>query len=494
MSYQPDTETALKMARCRVAHWAKLRDPGFIISPFHGHLAAQLDRVITGDITRLIVMSPPQHGKSRLVSELCSAWLGHHPDLPVITTSYSASLAVRNSRMVRAAVRDDLFRATFGDIRLDPERGASNNWGLYRREGGVIAAGVGGPVTGHGAGLAVVDDPIKNAAEAYSLTIRDGVWEWWESTLLTRVWEGGRIVVIMTRWHPDDLVGRILDRNPDGWTVLNYPAINEDYLLELPDAVRPRGIRRDSLGRQNGEPLATNRFSKAHLEGVREAVGSIVWTALYQQRPVPIEGGILKVDKIEIVDAPPPMVRSVRAWDFASTPEGAGSDPDYTAGVLIGKTAEGRFVILDVVHGRLSPSQVEAAILRTAQVDGQFTPIYFEQEPGASGVSLAAHYARLLAGWSVWPERATGPQLARVLPLAAQIEAGNVQMVRGPWIHAVLEEMRQYRGDGNTHDDVVVAAALGFSKLTTGIGLMAAPPDEEMRGGEIPDLEGQQWD
>lgn len=489
-----DDPAALELARRHLICWARLRDSAYTISAFHNHLAGYLDRVIAGDITRLIIQSPPQFGKSRLVSELCSAWLGHHPDLPIITTSYSASLAIRNSRMVRAAVRDDLFRAVFGDLRVDPERSASNSWGLYRHQGGVIAAGVGGPVTGHGAGLGIVDDPVKNAAEAYSRTFRDSTWEWWESTFLTRIWEGGRVVVIATRWHPEDLIGRLLERDEANWTVLNYPAINEDHLLDLPDAVRPRGIRRDSLGRQDGEPLATNRFSKAHLEGVREAVGSIVWTALYQQRPVPIEGGILKVDKIEIVDAPPPLVRSVRAWDFASTPEGAGSDPDYTAGVLIGKTAEGRFVILDVVHGRLSPSQVEAAILRTAQVDGQFTPIYFEQEPGASGVSLAAHYARLLAGWSVWPERATGPQLARVLPLAAQIEAGNVQMVRGPWIHAVLEEMRQYRGDGNTHDDVVVAAALGFSKLTTGVGLMAAPPDEEMRGGEIPDLEDQQWD
>lgn len=467
-------EALLEMARRRVVMWAKLRDPRFRPERFHAHLGEHLDKVISGEITKLIIQSPPQHGKSRMVQELCSAWLGHHPELPVITTSYSASLAVRNSRHVRAAVRDEMFRATFGDVQVDPERGASNNWGLLGRAGGVIAAGVGGPVTGHGAGLAVVDDPIKNAAEAYSLTLRDSVWEWWESTLLTRVWEGGRVVVIMTRWHPDDLVGRILERQPEGWLVLNYPAINEDDLLALPEAGRPRGLLPDALGRQPGEALAPGRFSRDHLLGVREAVGSVVWASLYQQRPVPLEGGVLRVDKLDIVDAPPPCTRVVRAWDFAATPEGASSDPDYTAGVLMGKTTAGRFVILDVVHGRLSPSQVEATLARTAQVDGQRVPIYMEVEPGSAGVALQAHYARLLAGWSVWGARATGPQLARVLPLAAQIEAGNVQVVRGPWLRSMLEEMRAYKGDGGTHDDITVAAALAFSKLTTGVGLLAS--------------------
>jgi predicted phage terminase large subunit-like protein len=484
-------DTILKLARCQIAWWAKLRDPSFTISKFHAHLAGELDRVISGETTRLIIQSPPQHGKSRLVAELCSAWLGHNPELPIITTSYSASLAIRNSRMVRAAVRDPLFRTVFGDLRVDAERSASNDWGLAGHGGGVIAAGVGGPVTGHGAGLGVVDDPVKNAEEAYSSTTRESIWQWWESTFLTRIWEGGRIVVIMTRWHPDDLVGRILDRSPDGWKVLNYPALAEDHLLTLPESARPRGVMRDSLGRQPGEPLATNRFSREHLEGLRDTLGSVVWSSLYQQRPVPIEGGILKVDKIEILDSPPPLDRTVRAWDFASTPEGAGSDPDYTAGVLIGQTTGGRFVILDVVHGRLSPAQAEAALVRTAEVDGRGVPIHMEIEPGSSGVSLHAHYARLLAGWSVWGERATGPQLLRVLPLAAQIEAGNVSAVRGPWLGAMLDEMRAYRGDGHTHDDVVVAAALGFSQLTGGVGLMAPPADDETkRGGQIPDLEG----
>lgn len=483
-------ETDREWARRRLAKFAKYRDQSYLIDPFHADLAHNLDKVIAGTLDRVIIQAPPQHGKSRLASvELPAAWLGHHPDSPVIMTSYAAELAQKHSREVRSVIESDQFAEVFPGVRLDPRSHKVARWSIDGHKAEFIASGVGGPITGLGAPLGIIDDPVKNWEEGQSRLIRERIWTWYQSTFLTRIWEGGRIVLIMTRWHPEDLAGKLIESEgavEDGgrWTVLNYPALAE------PSASKAKGWRPDTLKRPEGEPLAPTRYSAKYLEEMRNVQGSIIWSSLYQQRPSLLEGGVIKVDRFTILDTEPlDIQRSVRFWDFASTPDGASADPDYTAGVKIGKLSSGRWVITGIEHGRLSPAEGKARLKRTANIDGQSVQIRIEQEPGSAGVFVIADLVALLAGYDAKGERATGAQLTRVIPFAAQVEAGNIDIVRGPWLNTFLDECRAYRGDGNTHDDQVVAAAGAFRALSSPGAVIGTPLDVP-----DPETEVHTWD
>lgn len=484
-----------RRAKDSILAWAQYHDPTYIADPFHVHLAGELDKVVKGEpgYDRVIIQAPPQHGKSRLASvELATHWIAHHTVLPVILVSYGMSLAQRHSREVQERVRSDEFRDVFGPRAPVVKRthSAVNDWGIQGwdgsdRRGGLKASGVGGDITGRGAGLAIIDDPFKNWREAYSSTIREMVDTWYQSALLTRIWERGAIVLMNTRWHPDDLAGRLMVREPGRWKVLNYPAINEDHL-----STKLRGFLPDSLGRQPGEPLAPRRFSKAYLEGL--AIHQMVRAAMYQQRPVLAEGGLIPREKFVVLPSrPDDVVHWVRFWDFAATPEGASPDPDFTAGALMGRRANGRFVLADMQHGRWSPAAVEERALSTAKGDGREVRIRIEQEPGSSGVIVISGFIRMLAGWDVAGERATGAQLTRVMPFAAQVDGGNVDLVAGPWVTRFLDECQVYRGDGSTHDDQVVAAAGALVALSDSPAAVGQPAADQNQ--EDPEVEVTTW-
>ena len=161
------------------------------------------------------------------------------------------------------SLRARLYQILFPGLELDPKRHATQNWKLHGHRGGMVAAGVGGPITGHGAMLGIIDDPFENWEAAQSPTVRKRVWEWWRGTFRTRVWEGGAIVLIMTRWHADDLAGRILEQQGDEWTVLRLPATAESQKdRELNDRYLGLPIgEADPLGREEGEPLCPGSFS-----------------------------------------------------------------------------------------------------------------------------------------------------------------------------------------------------------------------------------------
>ena len=191
------------------------------------------------------------------------------------------------------------------------------------------AVGAGGALTGRRADLALIDDPVKDAIEAGSENARDKLWDWYQSVLLTRLKPNGRVVLIMTRWHPDDLAGRLLDAEPDEWRVLRLAALAEAD---------------DPLGREEGEPLwADGNYGYgtglvAKRDGFAKAGALRFWSALYQQRPVPGEGVLFQVDRIAAVDAIPAGARRVRAWDLAATKKIGSRDPDWTSGVLLAST------------------------------------------------------------------------------------------------------------------------------------------------------------
>jgi predicted phage terminase large subunit-like protein len=391
-----------------------------------------------------MVSMPPRHGKSEITSRYAPAWyLSLFPDRQVMLASYEADFAASWGRKARDVLEE--WGPTFG-LQVRQDSSAANRWQIAGREGGMVTAGVGGPITGRGAHLLIVDDPVKNAEDAMSRLKRDKAWEWWQSTAMTRLEPGGAAIIVQTRWHTDDLSGRLLQHEPGRWRVINLPALAE------PD---------DPLGRSEGEPLWPDRYDRAALDEIRQSAGSFWWSALYQQRPVPREGGMFRRHWFDTVDVAPAAGKRVRYWDLAATEAGRG-DPDWTVGARLSHVG-GEFYVEDVVRLRGSPAEVERTIVQTARADGPGVRQIIEQEPGASGKSMVAYYVRQLAGFPVAGWRPSGPKEVRADPFASQAEAGNVKLVAADWNSPFLDELELFPlGD---HDDQVDAAASAFANL-----------------------------
>jgi predicted phage terminase large subunit-like protein len=437
-----------------------------VAEPAHQIIAAYLDIVLRGDLPRLMIFAPPQHGKSELSSvRLPAYWLGRRPDDPIILASYAASLAEDKSRQARETVESLEYRRLFPAIATQPGGRTVSHWHLDGRRGSMLAVGVGGPVTGHGGRLGIIDDPVENWEQAQSQVLRDKTWEWWRTTFRTRIWEGGAIILIMTRWHEDDLAGRMLQDQPGEWTILRLPAIAETQ--EERDANDARlgqaTGQPDPLERRPGQPLCPGRFSREALEALRRDVGSLAWAGQYQGVPRAPEGNRFKRAWFAIVDIAPMQAARVRYWDQAGTAGGGA----YTAGVLIARGHDGLFYIEDVVRGRWSPGQRDEVIKQTAELDRlkhhNTVHQWFEQEPGSAGKESAEAKVRLLAGFPVHTEHATGSKEVRAEPLAAQAEAGNVRLVRGAWNGAFLEEICAF--PNSTYKDQVDGTTGAFNKL-----------------------------
>jgi predicted phage terminase large subunit-like protein len=362
------------------------------------------------------------------------------PTLRVIIGAYNQTLAEKFSRDARRIAEDVLP--------LSRARASAGDWETLPG-GGVRAVGVGAGVTGHGAGLLIIDDPVRSREDADSEVYRDRAWDWFRDDLYTRLEPRGAAVLIMTRWHMDDLAGRILAEMEGGgeaWEVLSLPALAEEN---------------DPLGRTPGEALCPERYDVPDLQRIKGVLGSYSFSALYQGSPVPREGGMFKWAWFNpAVEARPAEVEArVRYWDTAGT-EGQG---DYTAGVLMSRTKEGLFWIEDVTRGQWSPARRDAEIRATAEQDGEAVEVWLERETGVAGTERSQATVRALAGFTARFEPVTGDKVHRADPLAAQAEAGNVRMVRGAWNHAYLQELCGF--PSGAHDDQVDASSGAFAKL-----------------------------
>ncbi len=476
-------------ARSSLLAFTNCTFPQYIAEPAHRLIADTLDRCVEGELSRLMIFAPPQHGKSELVSvRLPAYWLGRRPNDPIILASYGANLAYSKSRQARTIVESTEFAELFPDLRTRRDSRAVDHWELEApARGGLLAAGVGGPITGHGARLGIIDDPFENWEQAQSQTIRGKVWEWWRTTFRTRIWEDGVIILIMTRWHEDDLAGRLLAEQGQRWTVLRLPALAETQ-AERDDNDRRLGLptgQADPLGRAPGEPLCPRRFSKPALAQLQKDVGSLGWTAEYQGVPRLAEGNRFKRAWFPIVDALPSQVKArVRYWDKAATP-GAGC---FTVGLLMDETEDGHYIVEDVVRGQWSSGERDRVMQQTAELDrsryGNAVQIHIEQEPGSSGVDAMQALVKLLAGFPVFADKVTGDKDVRLEPFAAQCEAGNVKLRRGAWNAAYIEEMcaipnGKYRDQGD-------ASSGAFNRLTTSAkGKTASAPARVVKTDQL---------
>lgn len=405
-----------------------------------------------------MVLMPPGSAKSLYSSVAFPAWyLGRQSKRTIIGASYGDALIRKMGRRARSIIKQSRYQAIF-NCSLSPETSAASEWSIRHADGNessYIGAGILASVTGTRAHGIIIDDPVKGRDEAESEKIRESTYDAYRDDLLTRLIPGGWLVLVQTRWHMDDLAGRILPENWRGesgliqcrdgmtWRVICIPA-----KAERPD---------DLLGRKMGEYLWPEWFKADHWRQFESS--SRTWSSLYQQRPAPLEGGLFKPDKIQVVDAiPAGRITWCRGWDLAATIDG-----DYTAGAKLGKLDDGRFIIADMQRQRYLADDRDRLILNTASADSRMIKISIPQDPGQAGKSLCVHFAKLLSGFSVEFTPESGDKITRAEPFAAQVNVGNVLMMRGEWNYALIEEMRMF--PNGSYDDQIDALSRAFAKV-----------------------------
>lgn len=415
----------------------------------HKIICDALMRVYRGECRRLILNIPPRYSKTELAVVNFMAWaLGKCPDAEFIHTSYSGRLAGGNAWQSRELVTHPAYREIFPTTTLRTDSQARDEW-RTTAGGCVYAVGAGGTITGYGAGkhrqgfggAIIIDDPHK-ADEARSDLVREGVIDWFQNTLESR--KNGPdtpIVLIMQRLHERDLAGWLLEGgNGETWEHVCLPALQDD-----------------------GSALWPEKHPADELRRMREAA-PYTFAGQYQQQPAPPDGNLFKPDRLEIVDAIPAGTRFVRGWDFAATEATQGKDPDWTVGGKLGITPSGRWIIADITRLQGGPEAVDAALKNTAARDGKAVRISLPQDPGAAGKAQAAYQVKQLAGYTVLASPETGDKVTRAEPLAAQINVGNVLMLRAEWNDSLIGEMRMF--PNGRHDDQVDGLSRAFATLT----------------------------
>jgi predicted phage terminase large subunit-like protein len=407
------------------------------------YVAERLEKIAEGHQKHIIIEMPPRHGKSMTVTEsFPSYYLSKNPSKRVIAASYSDSLARKFGRLNREKLNE--YGGILFDVKLSAINAAQNNWGVSGNRGGMIATGIGGSITGEGADLLIIDDPFKNAKEAASQTIRDSVWAEWESTLSTRLHKGGSVVVIMTRWHEDDLVGRLLENTPYNWERIRMPAIAEE------DG--------DLLGRAEGEPLCPELgFDKQWAENKKIEVGSRTWGSLYQQNPSPADGNIFNRNWWQYYrQAPSKFNELIQSWDCTFKDK---ESSDYVVGQLWGRVGADKY-LLDQVRAKMDLPATLQAIRSFSNKHPKARLKLVEDK--ANGPAVISMLKREITG--LVPVNPEGGKIVRAQAVSPDVEAGNVYIPENaPWVSDFVEECTAF--PNGKHDDQVDCASQALNRL-----------------------------
>lgn len=499
--HKPDARKELarrELARRDLLRFGQYMLPHFKIYKHQRLIADALARVVefvesrgqkgTG---RLMIMTQPQVGKSLITSNLFPAWaLGNNPNLNFILTSYNDDRATANSRAVRDLIDDPRYRAVFGDLAKGAEgvglssdaRGA-NAWRLAApHRGGAKAAGVGGGITGQPADVVIIDDPFKSREEAESQARRDLVMDWYESQVMSRQQAGMAIVLFHTRWHEEDLAGMMLkamvnNDKADQWEILFMPALALDEEEYPKDEAEQRmrmanGVfvpMADPLGRKPGEALCPEILPQEMLISIRDNMSGYNFLSLYQQMPYSKSGDVFKREWFKTAALPDgeKIVRSAWYWDKAAT-AGAG---DYSAGVLMGVSNQGRYWVLQVARGQWSTFErdknmresFERSLVQFSEFSVLAPQLWHQQDPGSAGVDSARATNKALAPIPAHFEPLSGSKETRAEPWSSCLEADNARLLAGPWNKAFIDEHVSFPRGRN--DDQVDAASSAYSKL-----------------------------
>jgi hypothetical protein len=311
-------------SRNSLAVFSVLTSPNYTLNWHHREIIAKLEAVERGEIKRLMLFVPPRHGKSQLATINFPAWfLGRNPNKEVITASYSGDLAVKFGAQTRELVNSPEYQKIFPGVELKQDDKSKAEWRTVQN-GSYTSVGVGGSLTGRGANLMIIDDPIKNREEAESSTFRDSIWDWFTSTAYTRLEKDAAIILILTRWHLYDLAGRILKQEMTKkvkgtpWTVVKFPAIATE----------------DELFRKEGEPLWSEKYDLNALHNIREDIGLSNWASLYQQTPILSENQEFKEDDFRYVSLTEVDAKETRNFLTIDTAISKKASSDYT-GIVI---------------------------------------------------------------------------------------------------------------------------------------------------------------
>jgi predicted phage terminase large subunit-like protein len=413
----------------------------------HFLLCDAVKRICNGSLKKLMVFMPPRHGKSQTITEsLPSYFNGLYPDKRVITISYGDSLAKEFGRKNRAKVKD-WGEEIFG-IKLDPQNGSMSDYTIEGHTGGSYFAGILGGVTGRGADLLIIDDPIKTAQEAQSEVYRNRVWDEYQSSLSTRLMPNGAQIVILTRWHYDDIAGRLLKEQPDQWEVISLPAIAEEN---------------DQLGREVGEPLwAEFGYDRLWAQNKRKEVGTRTWTALFQQRPSPDSGDIFKREWVKTYRALPQLDEMAISVD-ASFKDTKASD--YCVLQVWGRRGADKYLIDQIRDQMGFPATVQAIRALSAKYPKAHTKLV---EDKANGTAVIDYLKKEIYG--LIPVEPMGGKEVRASAISPQWEAGNVYLPdpsQAPWVNDFVEELIQFPQAKN--DDQVDAMTQMLTRWQTAV-------------------------
>lgn len=435
--------------------------PTYLMGWVHKIICIELDKflqaVVERKSPRLIITMPPRSGKSQIVSRMFPAYaFGKYPDLSIIASSYSSDLASRMNRDVQRIMDDELYANLFPETKLYGKNIRTTAKGSYLRNSDIFeivghsgvyrSAGVGGGVTGMGADVAIVDDAVKDRMSADSSTIRQNIWDWYTSTLYTRLAPGGGVIVMNTRWHSDDLTGRLLEAERAGegdhWKVINFPAIAEqdEYY-------------QGKLVRKAGEALHPERYPLEQLLAIKQAIGSRDWAALYQQHPVPDGGAIFQAEWLRFwlpKDLPARYDTMLTSWDMTFK---EGTDNDFVVGQVWGR-AGANFYLLDQVRGRWGFTetlhQVKQLVAKWPQVRRHLI------EDKANGPAVIDMLRNNVPG--IIPVEPDGSKVARAHAVTTYFEAGNVLIPHpslASWVNDFITELTTF--PSAAHDDCVDA-------------------------------------
>ncbi|MFC0626176.1 phage terminase large subunit [Kribbella deserti] len=416
----------------------------------------------------------PTHNSTRAAADFPTWVLTQNKDCRVVVASYGQNLANRNGKAIRTRV---LTHPSLG-LQIAPDNGAAHEWSLAGHEGGVLSVGIGAGLTGRPADLLVIDDPIKDRKEADSETYRENVWDWWTDVASTRLAPGAPVLLILTRWHEDDLAGRLLAHEPGLWRVINIPA-QADH--------DPAKGETDPLGRRPGEFMVSARRRTPEQWERRKATaitskGSRTWTALYQGRPSPAEGNAFKRDWWQQYDQPLWLVRDdkshivthadelIMSWDMAFKDL---SSSDYVVGQVWMRRGADAY-LLDQVHDRMDfVATCQAVRQLAAKWPQALLKIVEEKANGAAVINSLRHKVP-----GIVPENPTDSKEARAAAVSPLVEAGNVHLPApelAPWVGLFIDEAAGF--PNGKHDDQVDAMSQALNRLV--LAPLLAETDEQ---------------
>lgn len=456
-----------ELSRRNLSDFTNYTKPDFIEGWFNRIIAKELQQfyfdVMAGKQPRLIIQAPPRSGKSELFSRRFPAWaFGQNPNLQIIAASYSTDLASRMNRDVQRIIDSEEYQGVFPETTLNGKNIAtvsgqslrnSEIFEIVGHAGAYRSAGVGAGITGMGADIGIIDDPVKDAKEANSQTIRDAVWDWYTTTFYTRLSPKSGILLGMTRWHEDDLAGRLLREmanDGDQWRIVSFPAIAEE----------------DEEFRLEGEALHPERYDLERLTKIKKAVGSQAWNALYQQRPSSKGGDIIKGAWFKRYSVLPRMKRIIITADTAQKTK---QHNDYSVLFVAGVGHDGGVYVLDLIRGKWEAPELEQKV---SDVWNKYKSLGVHKvyvEDKSSGTSLIQNIQRKqripIEGVQVDTDKYT-----RVLGVQGYIESGYIYLPNdAEWIEDFIKECEAFTAtDSHKHDDQVDAMVMAITELMGG--------------------------